>query len=135
MSNKRELEARQDALQAELDNLKKTIEGMPDEGPWVPKIGDGYYTLSPGDVEIAVWRRYNGSVFDLNRAGMGIAFRTEEEAEHALEVIKQTNFKPYPPMGTLLQMECGGSWIYDGPWLGTEWQKGKWHSGALRVKA
>ncbi len=56
---------------------------------WRPKIGDNYFIIDPEDGSGVMVLSYDNDSIDNINLKIGIAFRTRELAEAALETLKQ----------------------------------------------
>ena len=69
----------------ERDEFKRLAEKASCESRvWKPKAGEAYYTIRP-DYGGIFWVQWNGNEFDEFRWAIGFVFKTQEEAEFALE--------------------------------------------------
>ena len=86
MSTKQELQQKAEKLQAELDALKVTIEGMEEEsGVWKPEYGEKYSLVEGWVVTYFVWEDDENDHEIFNTCQL---YKTKEEAEDELRAKK-----------------------------------------------
>ena len=62
------------------------------ERKWIPDIGEEYYIADPTECDLWNWNCWGDSEGDNHRLGLGIIYRTKEEAaEHGKRIVEMIN--------------------------------------------